>query len=181
LSCPYKLYFQGEKTQISSFLALIILAGVTLLQTALSPIIRINKVHPDLVLVVVIGWIILRGWREGVVWAFIGGLCLDFLSGAPFGVFTLTMLVVSVVTSLSHGRVFGSSIVLPLSLMFPLSFLFNGLALLIISILGQPVVWNDALVNVLWPVAIFNTVVMLFVFPLLYLLNKFLNPQPLSF
>jgi rod shape-determining protein MreD len=159
----------------------VILAGATLLQTILSPFIRINRVHPDLVLVIVVGWVILRGWREGLAWGLIGGLCLDFLSGAPFGVFTLTMLIVSVVTGLSHGRVFGSSIVLPLSLTFSLSFLFNGLALLILSVLGQPVNWNDALLNVLWPVAIFNTVVMLFIFPLLYLLNRFLNPQPLSF
>ncbi len=147
----------------------------------LSPFIKINGVHPDLVLILIIGWIILRGLGEGLLWALIGGLCLDLASGAPFGIFSLTMLLVAVAANLSHGRVFGSSIVLPLSLTFPLSFLFNGLALLLLVLLGHPVVWLDAFSSVLLPVAIFNTVVMMLVFPLLYLLNRVMNPQPLSF
>jgi len=147
----------------------------------LSPFIKINGVHPDLVLILIIGWIILRGLGEGLLWALIGGLCLDFASGAPFGIFTLTMLLVAVTANLSHGRVFGSSIILPLSLTFPLSLLFNGLALLLLVFLGHPVVWLDAFSSVLMPVAVFNTAVMMLVFPLLYLLNRVMNPQPLSF
>jgi rod shape-determining protein MreD len=132
-------------------------------------------------LVVVIGWTLLRGLRDGVVWAVIGGLSLDLLSGGPFGLFTLAMLVMALVASLFHGRLFGSSIILPLSLTFPLSLLFNGLALLLLNLLGRPIVWNEAFSAVLVPVAIFNTAVMLLVFPLLYMLNRWLNPQPLSF
>lgn len=146
-----------------------------------SPFIEINQVHPDLVFVVVIGWIILRGLQEGLVWALLGGLCLDFVSGAPFGVWTLALIFVALVANLSHGRVFGSSIVLPLSLTFPLSFLFNGLALLLLYLLGRPIGWTDAFSNVLLPAALFNTAVMILVFPLLYLLNRTLNPQQLSF
>ena len=147
----------------------------------LSPFIKISGVHPDLVLILIIGWIILRGLGEGLVWALIGGVCLDLVSGAPFGVFTLTTLLVALAANLSHGRVFGSSIVLPLSLTFPLSLLFNGLALLFLTLLGRPIVWSNAFFNVLLPVAIFNTAVMMLVFPLLYLLNRIMNPQPLSF
>jgi rod shape-determining protein MreD len=131
--------------------------------------------------VLVIGWIILRGLQEGLVWALLGGLCLDFVSGAPFGVWTLALILVALVANLSHGRVFGSSIVLPLSLTFPLSFLFNGLALGLLYLLGRPIVWAAAFSNVLLPVALFNTAAMILVFPLLYLLNRSLYPQQLSF
>ncbi len=147
----------------------------------MSPFIQINGVHPDLVLILIIGWIILRGLGEGIVWALIGGLSLDFVSAAPFGLFTLTMLLVALASSVAHGRIFGSSIVLPLSLTFPLSLLFNGLALLFLTLFDRPVVWDEAFFDVLLPAAIFNTAVMLLIFPLLYLLNRFLNPQPLSF
>ncbi|MBI1879581.1 MAG: rod shape-determining protein MreD [Chloroflexi bacterium] len=152
-----------------------------MLQSTLAPYIKISGVHPDLALVIVIGWTILRGLREGLIWALIGGLSLDFLSGGPFGLFTLIMLMVALITSLFHGRLFGSSIILPLSLTFPLSLFFNGLALLLLNLLGRPLVWNEAFSYVLVPVAIFNTAAMLFIFPLLYLLNRWLNPQPLSF
>lgn len=134
-----------------------------------------------MVLLLVISWTILRGLDEGLAWAVIGGLGLDFVSAAPFGLFTLAMVVTTLVANLSHGRIFGSSIVLPLSLTFPLSFLFNALALLLLNLLGRPVIWVDALSNVLLPASLFNTGIMMIVFPLLYLLNRFLNPQQLSF
>lgn len=142
---------------------------------------KISGVHPDLVLILVIGWTLLRGLGDGLVWALIGGVSLDFLSGAPFGVFSLTMLVVTLTANLFHGRVFGSSIVMPLGLAFPLTLLFNTLALLMLNFLGHPVDWITAFSNVVFPVALFNTGAMMLVFPLLYLLNRFLSPQQLSF
>lgn len=158
-----------------------LLMGAVLLQTTLSPYIKINGVHPDLVLLLVIGWIILRGLGEGISWALIGGLALDLISAAPFGIFTLTMLLVALLANLSHGRIFGSSVVLPLSLTFPLSIVFNAMALLLLNLLGRPIIWVDAFSSVILPVAIFNTGVMIIIFPLLYLLSRWLNPQPLSF
>ena len=163
------------------FISLVILVGSVFLQTTLSPFVKISGVHPDLVLILVISWVILRGLEEGLFWAAIGGLSLDIFSGAPFGVFTLSMVVVALVTSLFHGRVFGSSIILPLSLTFPLSLLFNGLVLLLLMLLGRPMDWSAAFFNILLPVAIFNTMVMVLVFPLLYLLNRVLTPKQLSF
>ena len=160
---------------------LIILISAALLQTSLSPYIKISGVHPDLVLVLVIGWVTLRGLEEGHRWALLGGLSLDLLSGAPFGVFTVSMLLVALIANLFHGRTLVSSVVLPLSLTFPLSLLFNGLALLFLAFLGWRIVWIDAFFSKLLPVAIFNTMVMMPVFPLLYLLNRFLTPRQISF
>jgi rod shape-determining protein MreD len=164
-----------------TFISLVILVGAALLQTTLSPFVKISGVHPDLVLVLVIGWVILRGLEDGLFWAVVGGLSLDVLSGAPFGIFTLLLVVIALVTSLFHGRVFGSSIILPLSLTFPLSLLFNGLALLFLMLLGRPIDWGAAFFHILLPVAIFNTMVMMLIFPLLYLLNRVLTPRQLSF
>jgi len=132
-------------------------------------------------LVLVIGWTVLRGLQEGVIWALIGGISLDFLSGAPFGIFTLTMFLTAFVAGFFHGRIFGSSVVLPLGLAFPLSLFFNTVGLLFLNILGRPIAWLDAFSNVLLPAALYDTGAMVVLFPLLYLLNRWLNPQPLSF
>ncbi|MBN1221274.1 MAG: rod shape-determining protein MreD [Anaerolineae bacterium] len=164
-----------------TIVSLVILISAALLQSTLLPYVEISGVHPDLVLVLVIGWVFLSGLEEGLRWALIGGLSVDFLSGAPFGVFTLTMLVVALVTGFFHGRTFGSSMVVPLGLIFPLSLLFNGLALLLLALLGRPIAWSNAFFDILLPTAIFNTMLMMLVFPLLYLLNRFLTPRQLSF
>ena len=130
---------------------------------------------------VVIGWTYLRGWEEGLGWATIGGLSLDFISAAPFGVFTLALLLVTLAASLSHGRVFGSNIFLLLGLTFPLALLFNAIALLSLNFLGRSINWVDAFSSVILPAALFNVGVMALIFPLLYIINRYLNPQPLSF
>jgi rod shape-determining protein MreD len=166
---------------VTTLIPLIILISAALLQTSLSPYIKISGVHPDLVFVLVIGWVTLRGLEEGHRWALLGGLSLDLLSGAPFGVFTVSLLLVALIANLFHGRTLVSSVVLPLSLTFPLSLLFDGLALLFLAFLGWHIVWIDAFFSKLLPVAIFNTMTMMLVFPLLYLLNRFLSPRRLSF
>ena len=164
-----------------TLIPLITLISAALLQVTLSPYVKISGVHPDLVFVLVIGWMILRGLEEGHLWALIGGLSLDVLSGAPFGVFTLSMLLVALTANLFHGRVLVSSIVLPLSLTFPLGLLFNGLVLLFLDLLGRHIVWSDVFFSKLLPLAIFDTMIMMLVFPLLYLLNRFLTPRQISF
>lgn len=169
-----------RRPPIKSLIAPALLVGAALLQTTISPFIKINGVHPDLVLIVVVSWVILRGFEEGAIWALIGGLSLDVTSGAPFGIFSLAMMIAALVAGFSHGRVVGSSIVLPVGLIFPLSLLFNGLALLALNLVGRPVVWMAAFSDVLLPLAFFNTAVMVVVFPLLHLLNRSLYPQPLS-
>ncbi len=94
--------------------------------------------------------------------------------------FSFSVLLAAVITSFFHGRTFGSSIVVPLLLIFPLSLVFNGVALLLLNLLGHPITWLEAFYNILIPAAIFNTGVMALVFPPLYLLNRWLNPKTLT-
>jgi rod shape-determining protein MreD len=165
---------------VTNLIGLGLLFGAALLQTTLSPYMKIGGIHPDLVLLLVIGWSALRGMEEGATWAFIGGISLDILSSAPFGVFSLSLLLVSVITSLFHGRTLGSTIVLPIILTFPLSLIFNGVALILLSLLGQPTNWVTVVSVVILPAAIYDTALMLVIFPLLYLLNRWLSPRTLT-
>lgn len=142
---------------------------------------EVGGVQPDLVLILVVGWTILRDLEEGLTWALIGGVSLDLISGAPFGVFSLALVVVVMAASLSHTRIFGRNLVVMLGFTFILTFLFNMLALLFLNLLGRPVIWLEALSDVFLSVALLNTGVMVFIFPLLYILNRSLSPRRLSF
>lgn len=163
-----------------NLIAMVILIGVAVAQSAFSPYMKINGLHPDLVLILVIGWTILRDLEDGLTWAVTGGLALDFISGAPFGVFSLSLVIITVLVAITQGRIFGSNTFFPLLLTFPFSLLFNALVLLCLNILGRPVVWVDTFSLILFPLALLNTGVILLVFPLLYLINRRLRPQPLS-
>jgi rod shape-determining protein MreD len=158
-----------------------VLLSAALAQVSLWDYLVFSGVHLDLVLVLVLAWAMVRNLEEGTIWALIGGLCLDLLSGTPFGVFSIALVVVMALATLVQTRVFGGGLVLPILFSFPLSLLFNGLALLMLNLLGRPVAWISAFEQVLLPAAGLNTGAMVVLFPLVYLLNRRLNPQPLSF
>ncbi len=77
----------------SVFLALPLMALLTVLQTAALPQFPIFGAVPSLPFIVALAWGILRGVNEGVIWAFIAGFFLDLFTAAPSGGLALTYMV----------------------------------------------------------------------------------------
>src|SRR5689334_14978546 len=73
-------------------LALAIPVTAALLQGSLVPFITVAGARPNLPLLVAASWSVAAGAREGVWWAFIGGLAADLLSGGPLGALALAAL-----------------------------------------------------------------------------------------
>ena len=157
---------------ISGYLGLAVLLGLALVQSSLGSFLAVFGVHPDLVLVAVVSWTLLRGPREGWLWAVLGGICLDLLSSGPFGAISIALIVTSLLAGLGYGRVFGGYLVIPLALTFPLSLAFYLVYALLLSLLNQPVVWLSALAHVILPASLLNMAAMLLLFPGLRLLHR---------
>jgi rod shape-determining protein MreD len=68
--------------------ALALLAVAALFQSVLGPSLPFVRGRPDLVLVVVLAWSMLRGAGEGAVVGFLGGMLLDSVTYTPFGINT---------------------------------------------------------------------------------------------
>src|ERR687884_269698 len=66
--------------------------------------------RPDLVLLLVLAWSMLRGAAEGTVGGIIGGLALDLLSAAPFGLHTGLLALIGTVTALGEANLFRGSL-----------------------------------------------------------------------
>jgi rod shape-determining protein MreD len=156
------------------------LLGLALIQSSLGPFLTIANVRPDLVLVAVIGWTLLRGSKEGVLWAIIGGLCLDLLSSGPFGVITFSLIITSLLARLGYGLVFGGYLTIPLTLTFPLSLAYYLTYTLLLNVLSQPLPWLPALSNVILPASVLNIAAMLLLFPLLRLLHRRTGREEIS-
>jgi rod shape-determining protein MreD len=73
-----------------------------------------SGVMPDLMLLVVVSWSLLRGTREGLLWALGGGLLLDLMSGGPFGVAVVSLALSSVIIGMGELNVARDSLWLPL-------------------------------------------------------------------
>lgn len=70
---------------MGSFLSLPIMMLVAALQVTVMPQISVLGGRPDLVLLVVVSWSLNVTLEQGILWAFVGGICKDLLSAAPIG------------------------------------------------------------------------------------------------
>lgn len=163
---------------MSPYLAVPLLAGIALLQTTLAPHLSFSGAKPQFVFLAVISWSLLRGGREGIVWAFIGGVMLDLLSGAPFGAMTLPLLLVGYLSGLGEINVFRPNSLLPGVVGLLATLLYNVMVLTLLQILGQPVAWDLAFLHVILPAMLLNALVLpLIYFPLRRVHRMYSQPQ----
>ncbi|MFQ6057781.1 MAG: rod shape-determining protein MreD [Anaerolineae bacterium] len=141
-----------------------LLVGMALLQTTLVPHLSVAGVKPDLMLMAVVSWSLLRGAGEGIVWGAIGGLILDLLSGGPFGICTLSLILVGYLTGLGEINIFRANILLPGVTVLFATLVYNLALLLLLQILGWPVTWGLNLLRIILPAILWNMVLM----PLVY-------------
>ena len=73
-------------------LGVLIPLTAALLQGTVGPLIAVGGARPSLPILVAASWSVAVGAREGVWWAFLGGLVSDLISGGPLGAFALASL-----------------------------------------------------------------------------------------
>ncbi len=147
---------------------LFILAAI--LQSTLLPRLSVFGGQPDLVVIVVLTWATLSRDQEGMVWAFVGGLFLDLLSGTLLGLSSLVLVPIAYLVGLTEAQVYRNSALLPLLLMAVGSLVYHLAYLLLLHLLtGYPVAWATSLWYVMLPSAFLNTALAL---PVLRLLTR---------
>jgi len=103
---------------------LIILAVI--LETSFAPVLSFYGGSLNIVFVVMIALIIIRRFDEGVLWAGAGGVLLDVMSPARFGIYTLELLVIYLIIYYLVKHVFSDPpLYLVMLMMFLSSALFN--------------------------------------------------------
>lgn len=127
------------------------LFSAAILQTTVMPRFALWGVRPDLMLLVVVSWSLLRGTKEGLLWALGGGLLLDLLSGGPFGAATLSLALSSVVASLSEVTVSRGTVWLPVAASLAATVLYDLTYMLVLQLAGRPVLWGLGLTRVVVP------------------------------
>lgn len=105
-----------------------------LLETSVLPELSIGGLKPDLVLVMAVVVAMVVGFEDSMVWALVGGLSVDALSGRPLGATALALLMVTGMASLI-GRFTGTPRVLTVSIVtFALAWLFQALLMAILAV-----------------------------------------------
>jgi len=129
-------------------------------------------VMPDLMLLVVVSWNLLRGAREGIVWALGGGLLLDLLSSGPFGVATISVALASLLAGLGELNIFQGSPWLPPAASILATIVYYTTYLIILRISGRPLQWTPTMLQVVVPAVLLNVLLMYPVYWIMGWLHK---------
>ena len=156
----------------SPYLMFPLLLSAALLQTTALPPLTILGIKPELMLLMVLAWSLLRGVEEGLVWAFVGGLILDLFSGGPLGASALALLIVSSLSSLVQGAVTRTSFLLPMGAALVGTLVYQGLVLLVVQLARGDVPWVDSLLRLILPSLAVNTLLMPVMFQVLVWLDR---------
>lgn len=136
------------------FLMLAIAATAqTMMGSGASPVF----IKPDLVLLVVITFSVVRGVEEGALAGLIGGLMVDALSMVPFGAATFAMGVLGLAMGLGEDNVYRANVIIPLMAVFLATIFYHSFLLLILQGGGWRVEWVVTLALQTVPTALLNT------------------------
>lgn len=160
------------------FTAIWMLPLVALLQASLVSHFSVRGALPSVMLLLVVNWGILRGTDEGMLWALIGGICIDTLSGWPFGTSTVALVVVASAVSLGEGTFIRTHALLPIGTVFGATILYYLVALFILVSTQHDVAWLSALQAAVLPAALYNAILNIPGFWLTQKLEHRIYPMP---
>jgi rod shape-determining protein MreD len=114
-----------------------LLLVLAIVQSTILPQLAFLNMTPNLVLVAVLAWSFQRGPNEGLVWAWIGGMLIDLVGGAPLGISSLPLMMVALIAGATYRRLFHGNLVLS-ALVALLANLVFELIYLVLLVLTHP-------------------------------------------
>jgi rod shape-determining protein MreD len=162
------------------YTTLLLLALVALLQATVAPLAGLGAAQPELALLVVVIWALVRGPRQALVWALVLGLMLDQLSARPIGMYSLPLMAVALLAGTGRSVAFGTHLVLPVVMTVLATLLYGLLQLAMLGLVrGGTVLWGGSdLVGVLLPIVALNLLWLpVLYFPLRALARRDVGPR----
>jgi rod shape-determining protein MreD len=162
----------------SIFTALWLLPVLGVFQASLMGHLALLGTVPGIMLIVIVDWGILRGMDEGMMWALVGGLCLDVFSGWPIGTNMVALVIVASIVSLGQGTFIRTHAFLPVATVFAATILYYLVVLFILESTRHPVDWIAALQVIVLPIALYNAAINVVGFRLVRRFEARIYPVP---
>jgi rod shape-determining protein MreD len=165
----------------SLLVGLPLLVAASVLQSTVLPHLRLAGGTADLIWLLALSWTLSGDSAGGLLWGFVGGLCLDLLSGGPLGMTPAILVLLVYLASLLEGRLWGSHVVMPLAASALGTVGFHLLTLAMLAVQGWPVDWIGSLGSVILPAVLINTVCIVPFYQVLRRVHRLLRPMAVAF
>lgn len=144
-----------------------VLALVAIVQAVIGPHLALLQVKPNLVLLLVLAWTLIRGRREGMFVGFLGGIWLDLLSMSTLGLSSLALVAASFLAGLGRHQVLTTHILVLAWTAVVGTLVFSAVFHLMLALIQTTGVWLEEMGSGLWAQMIFQTGLMLLLVPFL--------------
>jgi rod shape-determining protein MreD len=159
----------------SIYVAILLMALLAILQSAVLPKFPILGLTPQLLFLVALAWGLHRGLNEGVFWAFIAGFFTDLFSLTPMGISSLTFMIATAVVLGLQQVLPPGRILMPMALATAATFIYLLLYALLMRLLGHGLTISTLLS---WfPVALLHGFLILPIYLLMDVILRVLRPR----
>lgn len=150
----------------------IIISICFVLQTTTFKAIPFLNVAPNLLIIVVASFGLMRGKTEGMYIGFFSGLLIDIFCGFYLGIYALLYMYVGYLTGMFQKRFYPEDIKLPLLIISGSDLITNILIYLILFLTRSRYNFGYYLGNIIIPELIFTTIITIFLYLLLLKINQ---------
>ncbi|MFL5735632.1 MAG: rod shape-determining protein MreD [Chloroflexia bacterium] len=145
-----------------TYIGAIILFIAALVQSVVLPQAVPLQARPQFVVLFIIAICLVESLYDAAIWAFMGGLLLDFMNAPmyPLGSNALILVLVALLASMGRVSPFHNRLILPLAMAFGCTLFYMMMSMALRFALGLDVAFLDNLLWVALPSAILNTILM---------------------
>ena len=154
---------------MSLAIGLLAVVVVVIAQVSILPAFSIFGVQPNLVIVLLVAWMAVRGQREVLLLVPAAGLVQGLLDSQPLGLAMLALAPIILMTELRELRWAESDLVPALVLAALATLVYETTILLTLAVTGEHLDWLASVLDVLVPAAIANALLLLPVYGLIRL------------
>jgi rod shape-determining protein MreD len=149
---------------MSVILSIPVLAFLSILQSAVVSRLPLNQGVADIMLVFLVAIALQKRVSTAWQWSIIGGMLIDFLSGLPFGIFTISYLIATALATLFRDRIWRFTFLIQLLVVLIGTLVSQVLSYLVLFLQGVNLELITVLRVIIMPTIILNFMLSLPVF-----------------
>lgn len=149
---------------------------LAILQSSVFSGLRVFGVSPDLVLVAVVTWVLVRGQPEGLLAALVGGAVVAALSGGPRAIIVFLFAACSLLIGFAHDHLPRLAGIIPYLAVALVTLIYKGILIFWLQTTRQLVYWPGMLLQVLAPAVLLNLLLMYITYSLAMSIERRLRP-----
>ncbi|MDD5949466.1 MAG: rod shape-determining protein MreD [Lachnospiraceae bacterium] len=145
------------------------------LQVGVFSYFKMAGIIPNIMLILVVSFAIMRGQVEGMLVGFFCGLLIDVMAGDAVGLYALLYLFIGYVNGYFHLLFYANNILLPLGMILGNSVVYNLIVYVFSFLLRNKTDFGFYFMHVMMPEVVYTFLVAIFLYNVLLWINRFLE------